>query len=144
MYGTDKTCSTETIAYIPVVILHRNRHCLVSILHVYTCYVQYVPKECQNDTCTNLYRVTLSITRMHSSRMRTARSLTVSRRIPCTPPQQPHPPPATTHTPVATTHAPSATMHAPPRNHQPCTPPSVDRITDACENITLPQLRCGR
>ena len=23
-------------------------------------------------------------------------------------------------------------------------PPPVDRITDACENITLPQLRCGR
>ena len=22
--------------------------------------------------------------------------------------------------------------------------PSVNRITDACENITLPQLRCGR
>ena len=26
----------------------------------------------------------------------------------------------------------------------PDTPPPVDRITDACENITLPQLRCGR
>ena len=24
------------------------------------------------------------------------------------------------------------------------TPPPVNRITDACENITLPQLRCGR
>ena len=24
------------------------------------------------------------------------------------------------------------------------TPPPVDRIIDACENITLPQLRCGR
>ena len=24
------------------------------------------------------------------------------------------------------------------------TPPTVNRITDACENITLPQLRCGR
>ena len=23
-------------------------------------------------------------------------------------------------------------------------PPPVNRITDACENITLPQLRCGR
>ena len=23
-------------------------------------------------------------------------------------------------------------------------PPPVDRITDACKNITLPQLRCGR
>ena len=44
-------------------------------------------------------------TRMHSSRMRTTRSLTVSRRILCIPP-------ATMHTP--------ATMHAP---RQPCTPP---------------------
>ena len=26
----------------------------------------------------------------------------------------------------------------------PATPPPVNRITDACENITLPQLRCGR
>ena len=24
------------------------------------------------------------------------------------------------------------------------TPPPVDRITDACKNITLPQLHCGR
>ena len=24
------------------------------------------------------------------------------------------------------------------------TPPPLDRMTDACENITLPQLRCGR
>ena len=47
-------------------------------------------------------------TRMHSSRMRTTRSLTVSRRILCT-------------TPPATTHAPLATMHTP---QQPCMPPS--------------------
>ena len=131
---------------------------------------------------------------MHFSRMRTARSFTVSRHIPCMPPWQPHtpppatmhapqqpcmPPPVTTHTPQqscmppATTHAPRqpcmsqqprtppgnhscppATMHA-PCNHahppatthapqQPCMAPLVDRITDACENITLPQLRCGR
>ena len=26
----------------------------------------------------------------------------------------------------------------------PDTPPPVDRMTDACENLTLPQLRCGR
>ena len=24
------------------------------------------------------------------------------------------------------------------------TPPPINRMTDACENITLPQLRCGR
>ena len=144
---------------------------------------------------------------MHSSRMRTTRSLTVSRRIlcmpppatthtprsytcplkprtppkPCMPPQQSMPPcnhacPPDNHAPSTTTHAPSsqacpppttthpsATMHDPPGNHacplaathtqQPCTPcnhthprqphthPHVDRITDACKNITFPQLR---
>ena len=88
-------------------------------------------------------------TRMHSSRMRTARSLIVSPYLvvfhacppssPCTPPSPCMPPfstyptslrhtcpPATTHTPsnracpLATTY-PLATMHAP---QQPCTPPS--------------------
>ena len=124
---------------------------------------------------------------MHSSRMRTARSLTVSRRIPRThipptmhaPRNHTHPPPATMHTPwqpcihpwqpcmPLSNHTPPgnhtyppATMHAPPLQPcippwQPCMPPSnhtppatmhppVDRITDAYENITLPQLRCGR
>ena len=38
---------------------------------------------------------------------------------------------------------------APPRDQAPPYPgirhpPPVDRITDACENITLPQLRYGR
>ena len=78
--------------------------------------------------------------------MRTARSLTVSCHILCTPP-------ATTHTPC--NHAcPPAIMHAPP---QPCTHPHnhachacppqtthvppVERITYACKNITFPQLR---
>ena len=77
-------------------------------------------------------------TRMHSSRMRTARSSSrlgggVSTRTPDqahTPPDQVHP-----------------QDHAPPG---PCTPPRpgtnppVNRITHTCENITLPQLRCGR
>ena len=67
-----------------------------------------------------LYRNCLRLppeTRMHSSRMRTARSLTVSHRKkhaplpqeqPCTPPG------ATTHAPPgATTHAPGATTHTP-------------------------------
>ena len=64
------------------------------------------------------------------------------------PPQQPHMPPATMHAPrnhacsPATTHAPLATMHAPrqprmpPSNH---TCPPVNRMTDRCKNITLPQ-----
>ena len=53
---------------------------------------------------------------------------------PCTPPgtRHPHPP-----------------DQAPPREQAPPlpreqVPPPVDRITDACENITLPQLRYGR
>ena len=83
------------------------------------------------------------VTRMHSSRMRTARSLTVSHRKNHAPPQsnqagppeQPRMPP-----PGATTHAPpGATMHAPQSNHarplgatmhapqQPCTPPSPEQ-----------------
>ena len=61
-------------------------------------------------------------TRMHSSRMRTARSLTVS---PYLVVSHACPPGATTHTPPrATTHAPpGATTHAPPV--QPCTPPGA-------------------
>ena len=52
---------------------------------------------------------------------------------PCTPPQeQPRTPPRSnhTHTPTATMHAPpGATTHAPP----------VNRMTNWCKNITLPQ-----
>ena len=72
-------------------------------------------------------------TRMHSSRMRTARSLTVSRRILCMPPHNHAPfPPATMHAPhnhtcplqphmpPTTMHTHLATMHAP---LQPCIPP---------------------
>ena len=67
---------------------------------------------------------------MHSSRMRTARSSSrsggrgVSTRQP---PEQTSPTPLGADTPFGAD-----------------TPPPVDRITDACENITLPQLRCGR
>ena len=94
------------------------------------------------------------MTRMHSSWMRTARSLTVSPSIchacplPCMPPSHACPP---------ATHAPPA-MHAPlpdippshtcpPATHTPlpCTPPPwTEFVTHASENITLPQLRCGR
>ena len=90
---------------------------------------------------------------MHSSRMCTARSLTVSHRALHMPPLQTHMPPRQPHMlprhhtcPPATMHtsgnyAPPATMHT-PHNHA-CSPatmhaPPVDRITDACENITLP------
>ena len=67
----------------------------------------------------------------------------------CMPPPQPHtPPPPPCMPPTTTTHAPChvcPTMHAPLAMHTPwpCTPPAthafppVDRITDACENITL-------
>ena len=46
--------------------------------------------------------------------------------------------PSTTHTPPC---------HACPLPHMsplPCIPPTVNRITDRCKNIALPQLRCGR
>ena len=138
------------------------------------------------------------ITRMHSSRMHTARSLTVSPCLiishACPPPQSNHtcppsnnagpppeqpcmPPRATTHIPRATmyalqsnhactppratTHAPREQPHMPPKqprmppqsNHacppkQPCMPPPqnnharldpVNRMTNWCKNITLPQ-----
>ena len=75
--------------------------------------------------------------------------------------EQPHMPPWSNHAcppreqpcmpPRATRHAPpeqpcmppGATTHAPPPQ-QPRTPPPVNRMTNRCKNITLPQLRCGR
>ena len=68
-------------------------------------------------------RATALLTRMHSSRMHTAHSLTISCHIPCTPPTTMHAPwqPCT---PQTTMHAPPATTH--PHNHahpqQPCMP----------------------
>ena len=68
---------------------------------------------------------------------------------PCMPPAMHAPmlciPPAM-HAPM---HAPHTwpTPHMPHTTHAPLpchTPPPVNRITDACENITLPQLGCGR
>ena len=113
-------------------------------------------------------------TRMHSSSMRTAHSLTISRSIchawppshACPPPRMP---PAmhaslpcmpsvmhTSPTMHAPRHAHPATMHAslphmaphhahphPPAKHDP-PPPWTEFLTHASENITLPQLRCGR
>ena len=90
---------------------------------------------------------------MHSSRMRTTCSLTVSRRILCMPPGNHACLPATKHVPPVTMHAPQqphmppATMHAPcnyacpPGNHachpqQPCMPP----INNACPPTTTDPL----
>ena len=90
-----------------------------------------------------------SLTRMHSSRMHTAHSLTVchGRSICLGDSPPPHTPPAT-HTPRHA-HPPCMppAMHAP----LPCTPPSMhtppplwtEFLTHASENITLPQIRCG-
>ena len=121
---------------------------------------------------------------MHSSRMRTARSLTVSPYLVVshapppgatthapppeaamhTPQEQPcMPPRATMHTPLprATTHAPQSNHACPHPWEQPCPPPKqphmpplgqpytppqatthappVNRMTNRCKNITLPQ-----
>ena len=72
---------------------------------------------------------------MHSSRMHTAccngHFSSHTHPLSCIPPAM-HVPPA---------------MQAPPAMHTPpchAHPRPVNRITDACENITLPQLRCGR
>ena len=107
-------------------------------------------------------------TRMHSSRMRTARSLIISPYLivshTCPPgatthaPQSNHAcPPGSNHAPPwsnpacppgATTHAPPQSNHACPPQEQPCTPhspqsnhacPPVNRMTSRCKNITLPQ-----
>ena len=90
-------------------------------------------------------------TRMHSSRMRTACSSSCPGGSPtgnplgAEPPGSRHPP-GTRH-PL---HLPGADI--PPQSRHTLweqtpwdqAPSPVDRITDACENITLPQLRCGR
>ena len=65
---------------------------------------------------------------MHSSMMRTARSR--SRPGEGGSPEQ---------TPQEQT--PREQTHTPLPQDQ---TPAINRITDACENITLPQLRCGR
>ena len=72
---------------------------------------------------------------MHSSRMRTARSLTVSRRILCMPPPQPHMPSRDHAPPCNHAHPPQPCMHAPLQpctSRQPC-PPS----NHACPLATI-------
>ena len=72
--------------------------------------------------------------------------------LPCMPPCHSYPPamhaPSATHAPH---HACPPTMHAPcracpPTTHTPCNahPPWQEFLTHTSENITLPQLRCGR
>ena len=47
--------------------------------------------------------------------------------------------------PPAAVAVPGGGLHqAPPPEQAPPPLPPLNRITDACENITLPQLRCGR
>ena len=92
-------------------------------------------------------------TRMHSSRMHTESSLTVSPYLIVShahPPEQPRTPPWSNHAcpPKQPDIPPSS--HAPPRSNHACPPsnhacPPVDKMwTHASENITFPQLRCGR
>ena len=74
-----------------------------------------------------LYKKLLQ-TRMHSSRMRTARSSSRPGGLHQAPPGPDPPGPGT---PPGTRHPPGS---GPP-------PPPVNRITDTCKNITFPQLR---
>ena len=93
---------------------------------------------------------------MHSSRMRTTRSLTIShckkkteKKITHAPPQITHAPPKKLRTPEKITHAPRKNYacppekitHAPPGKPRTSPPPPVNRITHTCKNITFPQLR---
>ena len=86
-----------------------------------------------------------NLTRMHSSRMRTGRSLTVSEGgvVVLAKIWRHHSPPPKSWRPPR-----KIGDLSPPKNWRPTrdqtTPPPVDRITDACKNITLAQLHCGR
>ena len=123
--------------------------------HVFLCMIQtkfWLIKDLYNISNNSRWghndKIT-KLTRMHSSRMHTARSLTVSRCIPHTPPCHHAHPLCHHHTcpplpqmppslppcmPPITTHVPSATTHA----------PLVDRMTDMCKNITFANFVCGR
>ena len=82
---------------------------------------------------------------MHCSRMRTARSLTVSHCIQKNWKNHAHPPRATMHAspweqpcmpPQATMHAPPATMHTPPE--QPCMPPQSNHACPPWKQPCMP------
>ena len=72
-------------------------------------------------------------TRMHSSRMRTARSLTISRHIPCTPPWINHAHPPSNHAPPEQPCMPPEQPHMPPWSNHACPPWS----NHACPRATL-------
>ena len=84
--------------------------------------------------------------------MRTTRSLTVSHCIRKNWKNHARPPNKTMHAPPnKTMHTPpNKTMHAPPNKTMHAPPnktthaPPVNRITDACENITFANYVCGR
>ena len=99
------------------------------------------------------------LTRMHCSRMRTARSMTVCRScsicMPCTPPSPATHPPSCTHTPSHAppshtrppSHACPPAMHTPSHAHplpQPHMPSPPRGQTDTCKNITFTNFVCGR
>ena len=84
----------------------------------------------------NLMRFNLSATRMHSSRMRTVRCSSRLLWGVC---------PGGVSAQGVSTQGVSDWGGMSARGCLPDTPPPpVDRMADACENITLPQLRCGR
>ena len=87
--------------------------------------------------CSTIIKIQMR-TRMHSSRMRTARSLTVSRSI-CHVCPPPHTPPYHALVPCHACPLP----HIPPCHTCP-PPPWTEFLTHASENITFPELRCGR
>ena len=88
-----------------------------------------------------LYRSQMIIiTRMHSSRMRTARSSSRPGGVSISPPRTRHPPQSRHPPPEQTPPRDQAPPLPPPRSRH----PPVDRMTDTCENITLPQLCWGR
>ena len=84
---------------------------------------------------------------MHSSRIRTTRSSGRWGGLHQAPP--PEGPPGSRHPPRADTPPPGADTPRKQTPHQSRRPPGADthpvnRMTDACENITLPQPRCLR
>ena len=125
-------CDIECKSNVPCSGVH-NSHIISKSIHK----AHSTMKRSERRIYSELYK-----TKMHSSRMRTARSLTVSRRILCTPSATTHIPSNHTHPPSnhahppATTHAPSnhacplATTHAPqqPHTHPPTPTPQQPRM----------------
>ena len=84
----------------------------------------------------------MSTTRMHSSRMRTARSSSHPGGLHQAPPPEQAPlDQAPPHCKACWDSTPPAARHAgiPPVMHAGIAPPPVNRMTNGCKNITLPQ-----